>query len=135
MVQPFDPEKVQITGGAVPVADQLDVFPSFSQGQFSVSWNGTLAYTSGTPGGVEWTQLSWVDRSGRITGTVGIPATAFGVRLSPDGATVAVEQLDNAGTEDVWLHDLSRNTVSRFTFGPGFNLAPVWAPDNQRIVY
>jgi eukaryotic-like serine/threonine-protein kinase len=135
MAQPFDPGKAQITGGTVPVADQLDVFPSFSQGQFSVSQNGTLVYTSGAQGGVEWTQLSWIDRSGRLTGTVGTPAMAFGVRLSPDGSTGAVEQLDNAGTEDIWLHDLPRNTLSRFTFGPGFNLAPVWSPDSSRIVY
>ena len=49
MAQPFDAGKVQTTGDAVPVAEQVDT-GIVAQYQFSVSQNGVLAYTSGGGG-------------------------------------------------------------------------------------
>jgi hypothetical protein len=35
---------------------------------------------------------------------------------------------------DVWLFDLFQDIPSRFTFGRGNNLMPVWSPDGNQIV-
>ena len=51
MAQPFDTDKLQVTGDAVPVADQVDSQATRAQNQFSISQNGVLAYTSGRGGG------------------------------------------------------------------------------------
>ena len=135
MAQPFDVGKLQTTGDAVPVAEQVDGF--LAHNQFSVSQNGVLAYTSGANGG-ENLQLTWFDRSGRTTGVV-VGASGFPrwPAISPDGNTVAVDRRDpQTRFLDLWLHDLARGTASRFTFNSGFfNAYPIWSPDGSHIVF
>jgi len=63
MAQPFDAGKLQTTGDAVPVAEQIDSAGPAVQHQFSASQNGVLAYTSGRGAGN--LQLTWFDRSGK----------------------------------------------------------------------
>ncbi len=54
-------------------------------------------------------------------------------RISPDGRRVAagLEEADG----QIWLYDLTRDTLTRLTFATGENIDPVWTPDGQRIVY
>ena len=126
MAQPFDADKLRITGDAVPIADQVDSQATRAQNQFSISQNGVLAYTSGRSGG--GSLLTWFDRSGKVTGTLGAPNALSWGAISPDGKTVAVQRLDQ-GLRDIWLHDLARGAASRFTFGPGGNSYPAWSAD------
>jgi len=134
MAQRFDPAQAKTTGDAVPLAEPVDYVPNVSQGFFSSSRNGTLVYTWGAFGAGK-KQLTWFDRGGKSTGIVGIPAATRIVRLSPDGSTVAGDRMDTLGLFDIWLHDLSRGTDSRFTFGPVGNQNPVWSPDGMRIAF
>ena len=70
MAQPFDAGKIETTGDAIPIAEQVDPAPGvISQNLFSVSRNGLLAYISGGLGS-GW-QRTWFDRSGKATGTLG----------------------------------------------------------------
>jgi len=133
MAQPFNASKLQATGDAVPIAEKVDTYTGKAdQYQFSASQNGVLAYTSGSAG--RNLQLTWFDRSGKVTGTLGAPGTVAWGAISPDGKTVAADRMDR-GIYDIWLHDLGRGTASRFTFGPKNNQFPVWSPDGSRIVF
>jgi Tol biopolymer transport system component len=40
-----------------------------------------------------------------------------------------------AALDDIWVCETSRCTFTRLTFGLGNNWAPVWTPDNQRVVF
>jgi hypothetical protein len=72
MAQPFDDSKLETTSDAIPIAEHVDSVSSFpNQTQFSISQNGVLAYTSGGAGG--GSRLTWFDRSGKMTGTLGAP--------------------------------------------------------------
>ena len=132
MSQPFDADKLRITGDAVPIADQVDSQATKAQNQFSISQNGVLAYTSGRSGG--GSLLTWFDRSGKVTGTLGAPNALSWGAISPDGNTVAVQRLDQ-GLRDIWLHDLARGTASRFTYGPGAHGYPAWSADGRYISF
>jgi Tol biopolymer transport system component len=35
----------------------------------------------------------------------------------------------------IWLHDLTRDTLTRFTFEGTENESPIWTPDGKRIVF
>ena len=58
MAQPFDAGKALTTGDAFPVAENVDYVGGNSQGQFSASQTGVLAYTSGGAAGN--VQLTWL---------------------------------------------------------------------------
>jgi Tol biopolymer transport system component len=134
MVQPFDTSRIETTGDAVPIAEQVDYYAGGSLSHFSASRNGTLVYTSGAASGNK-KQLTWFDRNGKSAGTVGMPADTIWASISPDGSTVATDRADETGARDIWLHDLARGTDTRFTFGPGSTSFPVWSGDGSRIAF
>src|SRR5262249_17931476 len=116
MAQPFDPSKARTTGDAVPLAEKVDyIFPN-RQGEFSASQNGVLAYTAGAFDATH--QLTWMDRSGKPLGTLGVTGSNSRPAISANGKIVAVDRADPGTGGDVWLYDLEYGTSSRFTFGP-----------------
>jgi Tol biopolymer transport system component len=54
-------------------------------------------------------------------------------RLSSDGRRVAVEITEQEA--QLWLYDLSRETLTRLTFEGNTNGYPVWTPDGKRIAF
>src|SRR5579863_8377831 len=129
MAQAFDPERRRMTGEAFPIAEQVSVNLGVpGSAIFSVSGPGTLVWGTGTGK----RQLLWRDRTGKRLSLIGTPGEIAFELLSPDEKKVAFVSGGfggTAGASDIWVHDLTRNTTSRFTFGPGITLAPIWSPD------
>jgi eukaryotic-like serine/threonine-protein kinase len=96
----------------------------------SGSVNGVVAYRVGGSG---QRQLTWVDRSGVVRGTVGPPEGSLAwPRVSPDGRQIAFSR-ETQGKTDIWLQEDAR--ASRMTFGSGANQFPVWSPDGSRLAF
>ena len=133
MAQPFDETRFELTGEAVPIAEQVREDTSIAHAWFAPSANGQLLYAEGT---AKERQLVWFDRSGnRIGGVPGGDAYG-GLALSPDGKKVAY-YLDGTGF-DVWVFDIARGVKTPLTFGTSSgqgNLYPVWSPDGKYVAY
>ena len=41
----------------------------------------------------------------------------------------------NGSQGDIWLEDMGRGVLSRFTFRSGVNRNPVWSPDGSRLIF
>ena len=133
MAQPFDANKLQVAGEPFPIAEQVGSNSVTGRAFFSVSETGVIAFLST---GAANTQLGWFDRGGKQLALVGMSAVDTGLRLSPDEKRLAVVRFDpQAGSPDIWLVDLARNTPSRFTFDPATETTPVWSPDGSRIAF
>jgi eukaryotic-like serine/threonine-protein kinase len=133
MAQPFDADKLEVTGDAFPVVERIRYSWGPGLAEFSVSSDGVLVYITGNP---VPSQLTWFDRNGKQLGTVGPPAAYRVIRLSTDEKRVAVERTDPpAVSSDIWLIDLARGVPSRLTSDPGNDLYPVWSPDGSRIAF
>jgi eukaryotic-like serine/threonine-protein kinase len=133
MAAPLDPEKGELTGEPNTVADPVAFDNAFNLGGFSVSAEGRIAYRSG---GSDIRTLAWYDRSGKAVGTVGGPDqnTPQYPELSPDGRRLAVTR-PVQNNFDVWLIDLVRGGMTRFTFDAASDNAPLWSSDGTRIVF
>jgi Tol biopolymer transport system component len=128
----FNPQRLAVTGAAVPVVEGVLQSPITGAAQYSFSATGSLVYV---PGGVQAAQRSlvWVSRTGAEQ-TLAAPARAYrGPSLSPDGrqVVVAIEEMET----QVWLYDLFRETLTRFTFEGNTNLGSIWTRDGKRIVF
>ncbi len=136
LAQKFDPDSPALTGSPFSVAEQVavDAAAAGNLAAVSASSAGPIAYRAGSGSGQR--QFVWFDRSGREIGRVGGPdaSTPINPSLSPDGRRVAVRRLVN-GNSDIWLLDVARNVLSRFTFDPAIEFAAVWAPDGSRLAF
>ena len=84
MAVPFDPQRLAVTGAAVPVVEGVLQSTVSGAAQYSFSATGSLVYV---PGGVQSTQrrLVWVSRNGAEQ-PLAAPAHAYGTRGFPPTA-------------------------------------------------
>jgi serine/threonine-protein kinase len=129
----FDLARLDVTSDAVPVVEKVVMSATTGAADFALSGNGTLVYA---PGGVAFgpiRSLTWVNRQGREEPIKAPPRAYVFPRISPDGARVAFDIRDQEN--DIWVWDLKRETLARFTFDPSIDRFPVWTPDSRRIIF
>ena len=131
---PFDLDRLEITGQAEPVVEQVRWRPAGGIAHFAISRNGTLVYATGPPAGEEPVSLLWVDRTGQTVPITDERRAFWYPALSPDEQRVAVI-ISRNGNPDVWTYDLTRGTFTRLTHESGNAWFPIWAPDGERITY
>jgi serine/threonine protein kinase/Tol biopolymer transport system component len=133
VAQPFDLRRFVLSGEPHTVSDEVLYVPRVDRAVFSVS-NEVLVTQTGKDASLS--QLTWYDRSGKLTGTVGMPGSYNNVRLSPDGRRVATDETDSDGHNiDVWIHEAAGGATTRFTFDPSADQTPVWSPDGKQILF
>jgi serine/threonine-protein kinase len=122
----FDPDKLDVVGDRVAVVEGIRHTPDTAL--IAYSSGGTMAYVP-APEGSQQTTFVWVDRSGneRLTGAPGREYSQ--PRRAPDDRRVVTTV--SGGAENLWLYDLGRETLDRFTVEVGG--FPVWTPDGRRI--
>jgi eukaryotic-like serine/threonine-protein kinase len=131
MAQPFDPARMELSGEPTAIAEGVDSFGRATYGLFSVSDTGTLVYRGLA---VSRMVLGWFDRQGDPAGTLGEPGEYANPAVSPDGTRVAAA-LGPPSSRDIWILDVARGTVTRFTSDPARDDDPVWSPDGKSIVF
>ncbi len=130
IAQPVDPKTFDPAGDAFPVADPIG--NQLSQAFFTASPTGALAYRG--PGNMGASQLTWMDRSGKVLSNLGSPSDYGAVALSHDGTRAAVG-MQTSQNLDIWIFDVARGIPTRFTFDPDPDTDPVWSPDGAKLAF
>ena len=129
MAQPFAPSKLRVTGEAVTLMDKIASRASVPGGSFSAASGGMLVVS--TP--VFGNQLTWFNRQGRRTATIGEPSFYMAPQIAPDEKSIVVEKVDpDSFSPRVWWIPIE-GAPSRFTFTP--SQYPLWLPDGESIAY
>ncbi len=143
MAQPFDVNRLELSGEAFPVA-QVSARPTPLSAAllpgdvlaglfFSVSTNGAVAYNPGPPAANSGiTQLAWFARTGRQLALAAPSGEYRNPALSPDGRYVAFERGTPA---DIWVLDIEKGVTSRTTRHAAADVLPIWSPDGRAIVF
>jgi serine/threonine protein kinase/Tol biopolymer transport system component len=124
--QRFDPVRLELMGDPSPVADHV---PDAS---WSVSEAGPIIYRTGPATYGPQREFVWFDGSGKMLEQVGDDSVnvALGLSMSSDGQHLAVGRLGS-----IWLLELARAALTRFTRQSWIAAYPIWSPDGSRIVF
>jgi len=136
MAARFDPQRLAVTGAAVPVLEGI-LQSATGDTVYSLSATGSLVYVPSGGLTMPQSRLVWVSRNGAEQ-PLAAPVHAYWYpRLSPDGhrVAVAIGEQEKQTKMQLWLYDLSRDTLTRFTFDETFRVHPVWTPDGKQIAF
>jgi serine/threonine-protein kinase len=127
---PFDLNRLEITGAAVPVIENINGSDGTGSAEFAVSRTGALVYVPNTTEHV----ISLMDQSGATSPFLTLPNIWTNPALSPRGDRLALDMTD--GTKwSLWVYDLARNTETRLAPEETDVTGPVWMPDGRRVVF
>jgi eukaryotic-like serine/threonine-protein kinase len=134
MAQRFDAATLQLSGDVMPIATPVPYTGHLAFGAFSASPDGTLVFRREQTRNRE---LVWLDRGGKRLSTVTKPLQLYlsKISLSPDQKHVAYSIAGGDLLTELWVHDLSRDVASRFTFASGFARDPVWSADGSMLYF
>jgi Tol biopolymer transport system component len=134
MVQPMDPETLQLSGEPVPLAEDVQFNDFRFTGTFAFARNGLLLYNSAAV--QTESQLTWFDLDGNELGKMGEPTLFWlNVDIAPDGRQAIANIRRSDGKSDLWIYDLERGFGSPFTFGEAAALLPQWSPDGSNVAF
>jgi hypothetical protein len=134
MVQPFDAKAGAPTGQPAMLAQNLQVVATVFRAEFTAADNGTAIFCTGD----SWqrSQLTWFDRSGKVTGVVGEPLYQNNPSISPSGDRVAVDSIDpSTFNTDIYVYGVQSGIPTRMTFTPAEDTVPIWSRDGKYVYY
>jgi Tol biopolymer transport system component len=131
MAQDFDLSRFQLRGEPEAlVADKVGFFRAFG---FFDATADVLVYRAAPA--EDLSQLSWVDREGTLSSTIGSPIVIQSPpAISPRGDR-AVVAIYERHTSDLWLIDLARGVSQRLTSDFRSASDPAWSADGAEIVF
>jgi serine/threonine-protein kinase len=134
---PFDPERLETTGGPLTITDGIFTASSYSNGAFDLSASGTLAHY---PGRIADTtrRLVLVDRNGQVNPwSEDRRSFDLSPAVSPDGRRFAVVIIDPEDRNwEIWASEIARPRLRPIVSMPGFDCSePVWSGDGEWLAY
>src|SRR5262245_47521783 len=131
---PFDLAAREPRGAAIPILTDVAYDPAAAIPQMDISRDGMVVYRRNVAREGDTANLTWIDATGTRQALLAKPARyASTPRLSPDGKKLATTVRDGA-SQDVWIYDTERDSMTRLTFGTQTFVSAIWSPDGRYII-
>jgi Tol biopolymer transport system component len=130
----LDPRTITLIGEPVALAAGVTFEGAAGVAAIAASANGSIVYRTGQSGGQR--RFVLVDRAGKELSQIGSAEARRSAyaSISPDRRRLAVQRMSEGNT-DIWTLDVDRGIPVRFTDGLEADIAPLWSPKSDRIVY
>ena len=132
LAAPFDLERGELAGAAVPVMEGVTTNPVSGAALFDIAMDGTLAFVAGDYRAGPASLMHYDRDTGKPT-VLAPDHYATLPRLSPDGRHLVLHGA--AAYDEVLTLDLERGTVARMTDSTSNCIMPIWSPGGDRILY
>jgi len=133
MAAPFDLDRLELTGEAIQVLEDVAVHSQTGFAALTWSPSGTMVYIRDT-GPSNDNLVVRVDRQGAITPLDTTLVGAFnGLALDSDGSRLALGVGQGSGIA-IWLKELGGGPFTRLTFG-SMDRRPAWSPDGALVSF
>ena len=130
----YDPDRGELIGEPQSIIGDVQYDAAGIVAFFEVSADGRVIVVRPAAAGDR--QLTWVERNGDQTGTLGGPGVISQPRLSAQGDRVAFTRPDaQNGNRDVWTITVARGGATRLTVDPSNDWHAVWSSDGKRIAF
>jgi serine/threonine-protein kinase len=130
---PFDVNRLETMGEAVPVVEGVLTSPMTGGAQVAFSADGTLVYVPGVAA-TRANSIDWLARDGTTSVLRAAKSDWASPRFSPDGRKLALDVSDGK-QRNIWVYEWDRDTLTQLTFDPGQDQGPAWTPDGRRILF
>jgi Tol biopolymer transport system component len=121
-------ERRRLSGNAVLVTEDVNI-GRWGDPVAALSARGTLVYETGA----SQRELDLVSAGGAITPLpIDRKLVSSFPRYSPDARRLALSLLDGS-VMDIWIYEMSSNTLQRLTTGGGDRAE--WTPDGKRLIF
>jgi serine/threonine-protein kinase len=141
----FDLARLESTGPAVPVSEQLSVYPGGGgsgagiggAGSAAVAWTDAgMAVYLARPVSTNDAPIQWMDRRGMVSPLRPTAAMWMNPAISPDGLRLAVDIDTHQIATAMFVYDWARDQLTQMTFDARHTATrAVWTPDGRRIVF
>jgi len=128
VAQPFNLSRLELEGEAVTIAEEVAGGPN---PWFGVSSDGHLAFE--TQASARTSGLVWFDRAGKELSTLPPIGERYLADLSLDDRYASL--VGSSGAPDIWVLDIAKGIISRFTSNPAVDTSPKWSPDGKTIAF
>ena len=141
---PFDLAAGRVTGPPVVIGGAVATDTTYNFAAISASADGTIAVRPPPAAVLVFpdantfnAELHLADRSGARSRVGAARLFSQFMSFSPaDSRTLMTTILDpRAGTQDLWMLDLTRDSIAPQTTTRGFAGSPVWSADGKRLAY
>ena len=137
LAAPFDVEGLELTGVALPLAENLLQVGTGNVANVGISQTGRLVYRTGGATGGSVSPV-WVGRDGTADeidpGWMPEGGGVESLSLSPDGARLAIS-FGSVGVTDLWVKQLDAGPLSRISLEGVFNMRAAWSPDGGSLTF
>ena len=131
VAQALDGANLRLGEAPFPLAEDVWFDVTWGPADFSAS-RRLLAYR---PQPAADRELVWLDRSGRVVGSLGAGGRWQDPDLSPDGSRLVVASADAPDASPLWIFDVARGSSARFAPEVPDARAPLWSRDGRHVYY
>jgi serine/threonine-protein kinase len=136
LAQPFDPEALELSGTATPIAEGLRS-PRRGWNFYAASQTGSLFYSTGDETDTNGLRLVLVSLEQGEDDVLPLPARDIdAAKWSPDGRSVVFAgDSEGGGGTEIFTYDLELGTEPRQLTYEGSNFSPVFSADGNSVAF